>query len=154
MSGEPKKTVKDTSKLNILREIIKEHGLTPKKNGEPARQFSTGATRNCAKGKGRFDLIPPSALRRVARVYEHGAEVNGNNNWMLGMPFSALIDSATRHLNDWRYEQLMGMEPEEDHLSHAVWNILAIMHFQDMGSTDLNDLWKIEKKRSKEEPHC
>ena len=169
MFEEPKKSVKDTSKLNILREIIKEQGLPLAKESVDSeskknevfilkenedivvkppsgmRQFSSGAVRNDARGKGRFDLIPPSAMRRVARVYEHGAEKMGANNWTLGMPFSVLIDSATRHLNDWRYEKLMGIEPTEDHLGHAVWNILAIMHFEDTGRTELDDLWKVGK---------
>lgn len=109
------------------------------------RQFSTGATRNRAEGKGRFDLIPPSALKRIARVYERGAKKNGENNWTLGIPFSSLIDSATRHLNEWRYNKLTKTEPQEDHLAHAAWNILALMHFEDMGCESLDDVWEVKK---------
>lgn len=92
-------------------------------------------------------MIPPSGLKRVAKVYEKGAENKGENNWTLGIPFSSLISSAIRHLNDWRWEELAKTPHEEDHLAQAVWNILAIMHFEDTGRRELNNLWEVGESR-------
>ena len=52
------------------------------------------ATRNARKGKGRYDLISPRAMRRLARVFEDGAEGHGDRNWEQGILMSRFIDSA------------------------------------------------------------
>ena len=36
------------------------------------RTFETGAVRDRAKGKGRYDLLPPVAIKRLADLYERG----------------------------------------------------------------------------------
>ena len=89
-------------------------------------KFSTGGTRSDSTGKGRYDLMPPKALRRVAIVYEKGGLVRGDRNWEKGMPRTRLFDSALRHT----YQALDG-QVDEDHLAHAVWNLLALMHFEE-----------------------
>lgn len=100
-----------------------EHKFKEKQN------YETGATRDNSAGKGRYDLFPPSAIKRVAVVYENGGKIHGDRNWEKGIPESRLFDSALRHT----YQALSGME-DEDHLAHAVWNLLALMHFQDKGN--------------------
>jgi hypothetical protein len=90
------------------------------------RKFDTGAQRNDATGKGRYDLIPPDALRRLAIRYEEGAAKHGERNWEKGIPESSLMDSAIRHL----FCHLSGMG-DEDHLAAAAWNIFAAMHFEE-----------------------
>lgn len=97
-------------------------------------EFDTGAHRSSGSGKGRYDLIPIKPNRRVAIKYEQGAEVYGPRNWEKGMPFSRLVDSAKRHI-----DQFIEGDPSEDHLAAAVWNLFAIMHFQEY-RPDLNDL--------------
>jgi hypothetical protein len=93
---------------------------------EKAEHLATGAIRSDASGKGRYDLIPPLAMRRVAVVYERGGEQKGDNNWMLGVPRTRLLSSALRHT----YQAVNG-ETDEDHLAHAVWNLLAAIHFEE-----------------------
>lgn len=93
---------------------------------EKAEHLPTGAIRSDATGKGRFDLFPPLAMRRVAIVYEKGAEQKGDNNWMLGVPRTRLLSSALRHTF-----QAVNGETDEDHLAHAVWNLLAAIHFEE-----------------------
>jgi hypothetical protein len=93
---------------------------------EKAEHLATGAIRSDASGKGRYDLIPPLALRRVAVVYERGGEQKGDNNWMLGVPRTRLLSSALRHT----YQAVNG-DTDEDHLAHAVWNLLAAIHFEE-----------------------
>ena len=89
-------------------------------------EFATGAVRDTQEGKGRYDLISPFALKRLAIVYQKGAQKYSNRNWEAGMPHCRYYDSAIRHLGQW----LMG-DTDEDHLAHAMWNVAAIMHMQE-----------------------
>ncbi|MFA5558890.1 MAG: dATP/dGTP diphosphohydrolase domain-containing protein [Methanofastidiosum sp.] len=97
-------------------------------------EFTTGMERDSREGKGRYDLISPFALKRLAGVYERGAAKRGERNWEKGGPFCRFIDSAERHIEQFK----MGMD-DEDHLAQAAWNLFAIMHFEDIGRTDLDD---------------
>lgn len=93
------------------------------------------AVREPMDGKGRFDLITPFGLARLARWYELGSKKYSDRNWEKGMPFSRYICSAIRHINKY----IMGMT-DEDHLAAAVWNILAIIHHEELGQTNLDDM--------------
>ena len=97
--------------------------------------METGSQRDTREGKGRFELISPFALMRLAGVYERGAKKYDARNWEKGQPFSRFLDSALRHLNRFA----MGWT-DEDHLSQALWNVAAIIHFQELGRTDLDDM--------------
>lgn len=96
------------------------------KDSGAREEFGTGAVRDIREGKGRYDLISPFALKRLAIVYEKGAQKYSIRNWEAGMPHTRYYDSATRHLLQW----LMG-DADEDHLAHAMWNVAAIMHMQE-----------------------
>lgn len=93
------------------------------------------AIREPTTGKGRFDLISPFGIMRLAKWYEAGAMKYADRNWEKGMPLSRYIDSALRHINKY----IMGMQ-DEDHLAAAAWNILAIIHHEELGQTDLDDM--------------
>lgn len=97
--------------------------------------METGSQRDTREGKGRFELISPFALARLAGVYERGAKKYDARNWEKGQPFSRLMDSALRHMNRFA----MGWT-DEDHVSQAVWNLVAILHFQELDRTDLDDM--------------
>ena len=88
-------------------------------------EFSTGSIRDTQKGKGRFDLVAPYAMLRIAQHYENGSSRYGDRNWELGQPLSRYLDSAERHLTKIK----MGLE-DEDHLSACCWNIMAIIETQ------------------------
>ncbi len=108
-------------------------------------EFPSGMVRDSREGKGRYDLISPFALRRLAGVYERGAAVKyDERNWEKGAPYCRFLDSALRHI-----EQYLARETDEDHLAQAAWNLLCIMHFEELGRTDLDDRpeWKREVKR-------
>lgn len=89
--------------------------------------FNTGATRDKNKGKGRYDLITPIGLKRLAGVYERGAVNHGDRNWEKGVPLGRCLESAIRHI----YQYLEGMR-DEDHLGQAAWNLFAAMHVEEM----------------------
>lgn len=93
------------------------------------------AIREPSIGKGRYDLISPFGIDRIAKWYELGAQKYADRNWEKGMPFSRYVDSAKRHLNKY----VMGME-DEDHLAAACWNIIAIMHHQELGELEFDDM--------------
>ncbi len=92
------------------------------KSSDERQKFETGSVRDTQKGKGRFDLLPPRALKRLARHFEKGAIKYSPRNWELGQPLSRYIDSAMRHLCSY----MEGLE-DEDHLVAAAWNVMAAL---------------------------
>ena len=112
-----------------------------KDSGE-REEFETGSKRDSRDGKGRFDLIPPYALLRLAKHYENGSKKYGDRNWEKGQYLARYLDSALRHLNC----VSMGLN-DEDHLAAAAWNVLSIIETQkriELGllSKELDDLPK------------
>lgn len=86
------------------------------------RSFASGAVRDMAEGKGRCDLLPASAVLRLARHFEAGAKKYSDRNWEQGIPIHSFIDSALRHL----LKYLDG-QTDEDHLCAAAWNCMCAM---------------------------
>ncbi len=102
--------------------------------------FSTGAQRDNGEKKGRFSLIPPSFLQRMALHMEMGAEKYEDRNWEKGMHLSRYVDAIWRHLGQW----MMG-DTSEPHLSALGWNVMCLSHTYDQiraGNlpAELNDL--------------
>lgn len=102
--------------------------------------FETGARRDVQESKPRPDLLSPFALERVAWVYARGAEKYGDRNWEKGMPLSRYLASAERHLMQFKQG-----DTDEDHLAQATWNLLAILHHQEVGPEGLDDLPRYER---------
>jgi hypothetical protein len=108
--------------------------------------YYTGARRDIREGKGRYDLLPTFAMRRVAGVYERGAGKYGDRNYEKGIPLSRFLDSALRHT----FQVLEG-RTDEDHAAQAAWNLLAFLQTQEMIERDilppsLNDLPTYEQQ--------
>ncbi len=104
------------------------------------QEFPTGSVRDIREGKGRFDLIAPYSLTRLAQHYENGAKKYGDRNWERGQNLSRYIDSALRHL-----VKYLGGSRVEDHLAAVAWNVFAYMeteHRIEVGSLpkELNDM--------------
>lgn len=91
------------------------------------RLAPTGAQRDSNEGKGRYDLISPIAIARLARINQLGAAKRGDRNWEQGMPLHWFVDSALRHI----FEYLEGRS-NEDHLAQAFWNVMCAMHTEEM----------------------
>lgn len=70
-----------------------------------------------------YQAIPPSAIRAVARAAKEGSAKYGDHNWLKGFPVSDLLNHGEKHLWDW-----IEGDRSEDHLGHALWNILAAIH--------------------------
>ena len=99
---------------------------------DSSRVFTTGARRNSSDGKGRYDLLPVEAIDALAKRYEYGANLHGDNNWRYGIPDQSLYDSALRHLF-----QALGhfydadRYTDEDHLAACLWNVCALIYNRD-----------------------
>ena len=104
--------------------------------------FFTGAERDVREGKGRYDLISPIGLKRLAAVYEKGCIKYSSRNWEKGIPIGRCLDSAMRHIVEY-----LGGENAEDHLAQAAWNLFAAMHFEETRE-DLQDI-PAQKKEKK-----
>lgn len=109
------------------KEKMKEGNYDAVKDSGERREFATGSVRDVRSGKGRFDLIPPYSLLRLARHYENGAVKYGDRNWEKGQPIASYIDSMLRHGQDY----LKG-DRSEDHLAAVAWNAFAAMFTEEL----------------------
>ncbi len=89
---------------------------------EDTKVLETGAHRENKEGKGRYDLLSPNAIKRIAKRLEYGAKKYGDKDWEKGIPNNMLIDSSLRHIF-----QYLNNENDEDHLASAVTNLMQVM---------------------------
>lgn len=106
------------------------------KDSGTREQFNTGAVRDAAEGKGRFDLLPFYGLRIVAQQMEAGAKKYSERNWEKGMPLSRFSNSADNHLHKF----IAGFD-DEPHLAAAIWNLLCLAEGQERIR---RGLWPVE----------
>lgn len=82
------------------------------------------------EGKRRFDLIPPDALAALADLFTIGSLKYAERNWEKGMAYSNVIASLDRHWNDFK----AGIERDPEtgclHITHVVWNAMALLTFK------------------------
>lgn len=95
--------------------------MTIKDSGQ-RQTFASGSVRDIREGKGRFDLLPPRAIREVAQHFEGGAKKYGDRNWEKGQPLSRYMDSALRHAF-----LVLANEQDENHAAAAAWNLLCFL---------------------------
>lgn len=109
----------------------------------PLQHFDSGATRSPSKT--RYDLIPPSALRELARRYGVGAELHGEDNWLKGIPFSAMIYHLAEHLEKFkegRVEErgdVFGSDGDIENLAAIMWGAAGLIEYISRGRVDLDD---------------
>jgi hypothetical protein len=84
--------------------------------------FATGAHRDTSTGKGRFDLLPPYALKRIAQHFENGAIKYDARNWEKGIPTHRYLSSGIGHALSY-----LDGKRDEDHLAAACWNLLCLI---------------------------
>ena len=81
-------------------------------------------------GKLRYDLIPPSPLEEVARLYTTGAKLYGVRNWEKGMAWGRCFAAMMRH--GWAYWRGETHCPKDGqhHLSSVVFWCFALMTYE------------------------
>ncbi len=81
-------------------------------------------------GKLRMDLIPPPALRAIARVLTFGANKYGDNSWQ-NVEYTRYIAALLRHFTEYM-EDPTKVDPDSGlpHIEHVLCNavFLATMH--------------------------
>ncbi|MFA6325370.1 MAG: dATP/dGTP diphosphohydrolase domain-containing protein [Candidatus Paceibacterota bacterium] len=85
--------------------------------------FDSGFQRDVNDGKPRYDLIPTELLKRLAELYQRGAEKYDDNNWRKAespKEINRFKESAWRHFIQWASGEM-----DEDHAIAAVWNIFS-----------------------------
>ena len=93
-----------------------------KREDGPKREFSTGAERQTAEGKGTPVLVPGDAILEVAKHFENGVEIYGARNWEKGIPLSEILNSLERHLQ----QEKMGLT-DEPHARALAWNAMVYL---------------------------
>jgi len=131
----------DIEMLNRIRESQKGKIISGVKI-EDRVISETGSSRSDQTGKGRYDLIPPCALRRLSLRFEGGAACHGERDWEKGMSVSRCYCSAFRHLMQWA----SGFS-DEDHLAAVMWNISAIMFMEENKPEHLDMPFSIKQKK-------
>lgn len=88
-------------------------------------ESSTGGRKG--KKPERFDLLPPSALAELARVYDFGASKYAPNNYRQGYEWSLSSAALLRHV--FAFQEGEDDDPESgfSHLAHAAFHCLAII---------------------------
>ena len=100
--------------------------MTELKDSGERRTTMTGAVRDLATTKGRFDLLPFFGLRLAALQMQRGGLKYDDRNWEKGMNLSWFADSASRHLGLF----IAGFD-DEPHLDAAIWNLLCLAEGQE-----------------------
>lgn len=91
------------------------------------QEYDTGAVRDTSENKPRPDLISPFFLERLGEHLRKGAAKYDEWNWAKGIPSSRCYESAVRHLMQFAQGLL-----NEDHLAAAAFNIMVIIHNQEV----------------------
>ena len=104
-----------------------------KDSGQRAN-FETGAIRDGAPLRGRFDLLPwetlvsfpeqcmhPAVLIRLAKHFEAGAEKYDARNWEKGIPVHVYFNSAFRH-----WLKIRANRTDEPHHAALAWNLVCV----------------------------
>lgn len=87
----------------------------------PAKHFDDG--------KLDYDILPIAPVEDIIKVFEFGAKKYDRHNWRGGMAWSRVINSALRHIHEWR--KGIDTDPESglQHLAHACVNLIFLLQY-------------------------
>lgn len=99
--------------------------------------MAVGDVKSDARGSGaryndsktRLDLVPLSALKDCADVFEYGAQKYAAWNWAKGMDWSIPYACALRHLEAWYRGEDIDPESGKPHLGHVMCNLIMLSHY-------------------------
>ena len=103
----------------------------------PIRTFSTGATRDTARGKLDYDgFLSPLVIQRYAEyMHQHRLQADGtlrdSDNWQKGIPQDEYRKSALRHLFEdwWPYGRGWPIKGDiEDAACAILFNVMGWLH--------------------------
>ena len=94
-----------------------------------AAKSKNGKARKNDRHKARYDLIPPDALRQVAKAFTTGAVKYGDHNWTKGLGWDRVYAAAMRHIEAHRLGEAADPDSGLPHLAHAVASLLILLHY-------------------------
>lgn len=91
------------------------------------------------EGKTKWSYLPYAELEQIVKVFEHGAEKYGRNNWKQGFAYSRLWNATMRHLVAFKCGENLDSSGHH-HLAHAAASILMLLahHNHQLGTDDRN----------------
>lgn len=81
----------------------------------------------------RYELIPPSTLKGLAKVLTYGAKKYKPNNWRKG-DIDRYVGATMRHLEAWRRGEKRDPESDLLHLEHLLTNVCFLLELDDYDS--------------------
>lgn len=81
------------------------------------------------EGKLRYDLLEPSAIKELVKVFTKGAEKYAPHNWEKGMAWSKVLASLKRHIAEFEQGEDYDNETKLYHMAHAAWNAMALVSY-------------------------
>jgi deoxycytidylate deaminase len=79
----------------------------------------------------RYDLVPPSFIKAIARVYTYGARKYKENNWQkTPTAEKSYMGAAMRHIEAWRAGEINDPDTGMNHLAHAATNLSFLIHLE------------------------
>lgn len=80
--------------------------------------------------KARMDLIPPTPLLELGKLYAKGADKYSAHNWELGADWGRFYAASQRHLLSWWKGERFDPDDGQHHLIAAIWNLIALYEFE------------------------
>src|SRR3972149_4144126 len=77
-----------------------------------------------------FSLIPYEFLWALAEHYGKGAFKYAARNWERGYKWSLSYDAHSRHMNQWLQGEDNDTETGSNHLTAAIWHLIALYIYQ------------------------
>ena len=91
----------------------------------------TGLGLKFDKGKLRYDLVPPHAIKAIADVLTYGADKYAPNSWRTVSDGETRYTAAMmRHFEAYREGEELDPETGKSHLSHCLCNLTFLLWFQ------------------------
>lgn len=91
----------------------------------------TGLDLKFDKGKLRYDLVPPHAIKAIADVLTYGADKYAPNSWQTVSDGETRYTAAMmRHFEAYREGEELDPETGKSHLSHCLCNLTFLLWFQ------------------------
>lgn len=86
------------------------------------RRFPSGAIRSDNRGRERYDFISPLALKELAQFLATTENAFASDNYFLGIPEEACMESLLRHVNDYRINK------KKEEATAILFNAVALLH--------------------------
>lgn len=88
----------------------------------------------------RWDLLPLDLVEKVVEVFHYGAKKYAPNSWQnLENGFDRYKAAFFRHLVAFEKGQVTDTESGLNHMAHAAWNALAMLHFANRSERNIQE---------------